>query len=124
MLNNGWMFKSVTSHELVTILLYARSYLEFFFAIRYLAEMKVFVDVLHSDVLHSEGRRRLELLVGEKPFKASSSASFRVARRLANRLANWLPTLAAQRCRDQQSPSRAFRFGRSNTFSLKYLKSR
>lgn len=57
MLNNGWMFKSVTSHELVTILLYARSYLEFFFAIRYLAEMKVFVDVLHSDVLHSEGRQ-------------------------------------------------------------------
>ena len=61
MLNNGWMFRSVTSHELVTILLYARSYLEFFFAIRFLAEMKVFAEVLHSDVLHS--RSQLEYIL-------------------------------------------------------------
>ena len=82
---------------------------------------------IHKAVHNSRsvlGRRRLELIGGEKPFKASASASFRVARRLANRLANRLPTLAPHGGVRQQSPSRRFRFGRSNTFSRKYVKSR
>lgn len=46
----GWLFLSVSSIELMTILLYGRSYLEFFFAIHYLAEKPNFAEILGSKI--------------------------------------------------------------------------
>ena len=46
----GWLFLSVSSTELMTILIYGRSYLEFFFAIHYLAERPNFAGILGSKI--------------------------------------------------------------------------
>lgn len=53
----GWLFLSVSSIELMTILLYGRSYLEFFFAIHYLAEKPNFAELLGSKI------KRYELVI-------------------------------------------------------------
>ena len=44
-IQDGWLFNSVTSHELMTTLLYARSYLELFLSIHYLVEMPTFANI-------------------------------------------------------------------------------
>lgn len=49
---NGWSFYGVGSRELCKYLRYARSYLEFFFAIHYLAELRDFFDVFDLQCFH------------------------------------------------------------------------